>query len=67
MKTKLRNYHAVCWDEPIIYELNRDGERAVLVPEVDKKITESVGDGISSIPKSMRRKNNYPLFLNHKY
>lgn len=57
MKTKLRNYHAVCWDEPVIYELNRDGERAILVPEVDKKITETVGDGISSIPKSMRRKN----------
>jgi len=57
MKTKLRNYHAVCWDEPIIYELDRNGERAILVPEVDKKITESVGDGISSIPKSMRRKN----------
>jgi len=57
MKTKLRNYHAVCWDEPIIYELNRNGERAILVPEVDKKITETVGDGISSIPKSMRRKN----------
>jgi len=57
MKTKLRNYHAVCWDEPIIYELNRNRERAILVPEVDKKITETVGDGISSIPKSMRRKN----------
>lgn len=57
MKTKLRNYHAVCWDEPIIYELNRNRERAILVPEVDKKITETVGNGISSIPKSMRRKN----------
>jgi len=61
MKTKLRNYHAVCWDEPVIYELNRDGERAILVPEVDKKITETVGDGISSIPKSMRRKNTSQL------
>ena len=57
MKTKLRNYHAVRWDEPIIYQLNRSGERAILVPEVGEKITESVGDGISSIPESMRRKN----------
>jgi len=61
MKTKLRNYHAAHWDEPIIYELSRDAERAILVPEVDEEINKTVGDGISYIPESMRRRKKPQL------
>jgi len=61
MKTKLRNYHAAHWDEPIIYELSRDAERAILVPEVDEEINKTVGDGILYIPESMRRRKKPQL------
>ncbi len=54
---KLRtNFHQAKWDEPIIFELSTKGERGILLPEIDKEIEETVGDGLSSIPKIMRRK-----------
>lgn len=56
MNTKLRNFHQAKWDEPIIYELSVPGQRAILVPETDKEIENTVGDGISAIPLSMQRK-----------
>jgi len=52
---KVRNFHQAKWDEPIIFELDTEGERGILVPEVEKEIEESVGDGVSVLPKNMRR------------
>lgn len=55
-KSKLRtNFHQAKWDEEIIFELHNEGERGIIVPEVEKEIEDSVGDGISAIPESMRR------------
>ena len=54
-KTKVRNFHQAKWDEPVIFELSTKGERGILVPETEKEIEESIGDGISAIPKGMRR------------
>lgn len=53
--TRLRNFHQAKWDEELIFELDTPGERGIHVPRVDPGISEEVGDGISSIPESMRR------------
>ncbi|NTV32895.1 MAG: glycine dehydrogenase subunit 2, partial [Deltaproteobacteria bacterium] len=56
MKTKLRRFHQATWDEPIIFELSRKGERGVLVPQAEKGIEDVVGDGLSKLPRKLRRK-----------
>ncbi len=55
-KTGVRNFHQAKWDEPVIYELSNKGERGILFPKIEKEIEEIVGDGFSTIPESMRRK-----------
>lgn len=54
--SKLRRFHQAKWDEEIIFDLSTKGERGILVPEVEKEIEESVGDGISILPEDMVRK-----------
>jgi glycine cleavage system P protein (glycine dehydrogenase) subunit 2 len=51
----LRPYHAASWNEPIILELTSEGERGILVPEVEPEIEAAVGDGVSRIPAGLRR------------
>jgi len=54
--SKLRTgFHQAKWDEEIIFELHREGERGILVPDVEEEIEAVVGDGVSAIPESMRR------------
>lgn len=53
----VRSFHQAKWDEPIIFELSREGERGVFVPAAEAEIVSAVGDGISAIPENMRRKN----------
>ncbi|MFF0830961.1 aminomethyl-transferring glycine dehydrogenase subunit GcvPB [Brevibacillus sp. NPDC003359] len=53
---KVRRFHQAKWDEPVIFELSQPGERGVEVPPVEPQIVETVGDGISSLPDSLRRK-----------
>jgi len=53
---KVRNYHQAKWDEPIIFELHKSGERGVTLPPVEEEITNNVGDGVSAIPMEMVRK-----------
>jgi glycine dehydrogenase subunit 2 len=55
-KTKVRNFHQAKWDEPIIFELSTEGERGLIIPEVEKEIEQTVGDGVSKLPPSMARK-----------
>jgi glycine dehydrogenase subunit 2 len=58
---KVRNFHQAKWDEPIIFELTKKGERGIIVPEAEDEIINEVGDGISSIPANMRRKSELNL------
>ncbi|WP_168929018.1 aminomethyl-transferring glycine dehydrogenase subunit GcvPB [Paenibacillus dokdonensis] len=51
----VRNFHQAKWDEPIIFELHKQGERGVEAPQVEPEIEAAVGDGISVIPDSMMR------------
>jgi len=54
-KPKLRRFHQAKWDEPIIFELSAEGERGILLPEVEDVLIEEVGDVTSSIPRNMLR------------
>lgn len=53
--SKVRDFHQARWNEPIIFELSRKGERGVLVPKAEEAIVNRVGDGLSKLPLSMRR------------
>ncbi|HEM61042.1 MAG TPA: glycine dehydrogenase subunit 2, partial [Chloroflexi bacterium] len=55
-KPRLRRFHQARWDEPIIFELSRKGQRGILVPEVEEQIREQVGDVLAGLPASMHRK-----------
>lgn len=51
-----RNFHQAKWDEPMIFELSREGERGILVPGAEKEIDEEVGDAVSTLPEHMIRR-----------
>jgi glycine dehydrogenase subunit 2 len=53
---RLRRFHQAQWDEPIIFELSADGERGLLIPEVERGVREAVGDALAEIPQSVLRK-----------
>jgi glycine dehydrogenase subunit 2 len=55
-KLNLRRFHQAKWDEPIIFELGREGQRGILVPEVEDEIRNEVGDVLATLPETMRRK-----------
>ncbi|MBA7567902.1 putative glycine dehydrogenase (decarboxylating) subunit 2 [subsurface metagenome] len=55
-RAKLRKYHAAVWSEPIIMEMGRKGERGILIPEVEEKIENAVGNAEAHIAAGMRRK-----------
>ena len=55
-KPRLRRFHQARWDEPIIFELSREGQRGILVPEVEEEIRDEVGDVLAALPETMRRK-----------
>jgi len=58
---KVRNFHQAKWDEPIIFELSKKGERGILIPQAEDEIKESIGDGISVLPDNIRRKQSPDL------
>jgi len=53
--SKLRRYHAPVWDEPIIHELGRKGERGISVPRVEDEITAQTGSIDSILPGKVLR------------
>jgi len=53
---KVRSFHQAKWDEPIIFELSKPGERGILIPQAGAAIEQAVGDGFSVLPENMRRK-----------
>ena len=54
-RPKLRRFHQARWDEPIIFELSREGQRGILVPQVEEEIREQVGDPFEDLPQYLRR------------
>jgi len=55
-KLNLRRFHQARWDEPVIFELSCEGQRGILVPEVEQGIQDEVGDVLATLPDAMRRK-----------
>jgi glycine dehydrogenase subunit 2 len=55
-KLNLRRFHQARWDEPVIFELSCEGQRGILVPEVEQGIRDEVGDVLATLPETMRRK-----------
>ncbi len=53
---RLRRFHQARWDEPIILELSQEGQRGLLVPEVEPGIRQEVGDVLASLPPALRRR-----------
>jgi glycine dehydrogenase subunit 2 len=60
-KPKLRRFHQAMWDEPMIFELSNEGERGIIVPEVEAEVKNEIGDVMSTIPESVRRKKQPKL------
>ena len=56
-RLNLRRFHQAKWDEPIIFELSQPGERGVLMPTADPGIENEIGDGLSTLPPTMLRKD----------
>jgi glycine dehydrogenase subunit 2 len=59
-KLNLRRFHQARWDEPILFELSQEGQRGLLVPEVEAGIREQVraanaATPWATLPESMRR------------
>ncbi len=52
---KVRNFHQAKWDEPVVFELHRPGERGVIPPGTEAGIASEVGGAASLIPSAMRR------------
>ena len=55
-KLNLRRFHQARWDEPIVFELSREGQRGILVPEVEEEMRNEVGDVVAALPEAVRRK-----------
>jgi len=43
------------WDEPVIFNLGRNGRRGHILPKVEEEIRNAIGDVNALIPKNMRR------------
>ena len=51
-----RDFHEARWDEPIIMKLGNPGERGVLVPKADEKVTKATGTVETLLPENLIRK-----------
>jgi glycine dehydrogenase subunit 2 len=48
-------YRQASWNEPAIFNLGRKGRRGHVLPEVEEKIRQTVGDVSLLVPENMRR------------
>ena len=55
-RANLRRYHQARWDEPVIFELTRSGERGVLVPELEAEVERAGAAGLARLAPGMLRK-----------
>lgn len=60
-RVKIRNFHQAKWDEPIILELSREGERGVWMPGPEKELKNSDENPLNLIPDSIRRTEKLSL------
>lgn len=53
-----RDFHEARWDEPIIMKLGNPGERGILVPKADEKVTKATGTVETLLPKNLIQKKH---------
>ena len=49
-------YRQARWDEPVIFELGREGRRGHIIPNVEEEIERVIGDVMGLLPERLRRK-----------
>jgi len=54
-------YRQASWNEAAIFNLGRNGRRGHILPEVEEKIKQTVGDVSLLIPETMRRTSKFNL------
>lgn len=54
-------FRQACWNEPVIFNLGKKGRRGHILPKVENKIKNAVGDVNVLIPKNMRRTSQLKL------
>jgi glycine dehydrogenase subunit 2 len=57
--SRLPNFHAAKWDEPVVMEMGRPGGRGQVFPAPESEVTNSVGNDL--IPSAMARKDRPEL------
>ncbi|MFN3171801.1 MAG: aminomethyl-transferring glycine dehydrogenase subunit GcvPB [Hyphomicrobiales bacterium] len=57
--SRLPNFHAAKWDEPVVMEMGRPGGRGQIFPAPENEISSTVGDDL--IPGGMARKDRPEL------
>ena len=55
-KPRLRRFHQARWDESIIFELSRGGQRGILVPEPEPEVRRVAGDVLAALPQNVLRR-----------
>ena len=53
--TRLREFHAASWDEPLVMQMGHPGRRGTIVPPVEPTIAQAVGPAEALVPAAMRR------------
>ncbi|ADD42407.1 aminomethyl-transferring glycine dehydrogenase subunit GcvPB [Stackebrandtia nassauensis] len=54
-KPPLRRFHQARWDESLIFEQSKPGQRGVLPPSVEPEIADAVGDPAAALPDELKR------------
>jgi glycine dehydrogenase subunit 2 len=49
-------YRQARWDEPVIFELGREGRRGHIIPDVEEEIKRTISDTMELLPEKLRRK-----------
>ncbi len=49
-------YKQARWDEPVIFDLGREGRRGHIIPDVEEEIKGTVGNTMNLLPEKLRRK-----------
>jgi len=52
---RFKGFHQAKWNEPIIFDLSNEGQRGILLPEIDEEITKEIGDIYAKIPEALCR------------
>ena len=50
-----QGFHQAKWDEPIIFEMSKEGQSAIFVEQAEEEVTNEVGNPWEDLPEFMKR------------